>query len=80
MARLLLDFPKASKSMEPSRGNSKKTIYFLILCLFLTIPLIKNSLHGKEDVDQCVSCHTDVGKMKKMITKFPEPPAEEGEA
>jgi hypothetical protein len=80
MAWLLLDLSKASKSMEPLRGNSKTTIYFLIFCLFLTIPLIKNSLYGKEDADQCVNCHTDVGKMKKMITKFPEPPAEEGEA
>lgn len=80
MAWLLLDLFNASKSMEPSRRNSKIVIYFLMFCLFLTIPLIKNSLYGKEDADQCVNCHTDVGKMKKMIPKFPEPPEEEGEA
>jgi len=66
--------------MEPSGGKSKAGLYFLIFCLFLTISLIKNSLPGQERVDQCVSCHTDIVKMKKMITEFPEPPAEEGEA
>lgn len=66
--------------MEPSGGKSKAGLYFLIICVFLAIPLIINSLLGQEYVDQCVSCHTDVGKMKKMITKFPELPEEEGEA
>jgi len=61
-------------------GKSKTGLYFLIICVFLAIPLIKNSLSGQEHIDQCVSCHTDIVKMKKMITEFPEPPGEEGEA
>ena len=29
--------------------------------------------------DACVDCHTDVAKMKTLITKFPDIAAEEGE-
>ena len=66
--------------MEPSKRYPKIFVSFIIFSLFFTISLIENFLHAKEDVDQCVSCHTDTNRMKALIPKFPEPPEEEGEA
>jgi nitrate/TMAO reductase-like tetraheme cytochrome c subunit len=66
--------------MEPSKKYCKIIIFFLIVSLFFTLSLIKDSLHAKEDTDQCLSCHTDKNRMKALIPKFPEPPEEEGEA
>jgi hypothetical protein len=66
--------------MEPSKRCHKLFVSSIIFSLFFTISLINNFLHAKEDVDQCVSCHTDKNRMKALIPKFPEPPEEEGEA
>lgn len=66
--------------MEPSKRYYKAILLFLIGSLFLTLSLFKPSLHAKEDVDRCLSCHTDKDRMKALIPKFPEPPEEEGEA
>ena len=66
--------------MEPSKRYCKIIIFFLIVSLFFTLSLIKDSLDAKEDTDQCLSCHTDKNRMKALIPKFPEPPEEEGEA
>jgi len=66
--------------MEPSKKYPKIFVSLIIFSLFFTISLIKNFLHAKEDMDQCLSCHTDKNRMKALIPKFPEPPEEEGEA
>jgi hypothetical protein len=66
--------------MVPSIKYYKIIIFLLINSLFFTLSLIKDSLHAKEDMDQCLSCHTDKNRMKALIPKFPEPPEEEGEA
>jgi hypothetical protein len=75
---LLLEY--SFVQMEPLKRYRRIIIFFLILSLFFTLFLIKDCLHAKEDVDQCLSCHTDKNRMKALIPKFPEPPEEEGEA
>jgi len=66
--------------MEPSKRYCEIFIFFLLGSLLLTLSPFKAPLHAKEDVDQCLSCHTDKNRMKTLIPKFPEPPEEEGEA
>jgi hypothetical protein len=46
---------------------------------FFGIPILVTSF-AIESKDQCISCHTDISRMKALITKFPELPVEEGEA
>ncbi len=46
---------------------------------FFGIPILVTSF-AIEARDQCISCHTDISRMKAFIPKFPEPPEEEGEA
>jgi len=56
---------------------------FLLLIIvgfsFFGIPILALSL-ALQSKDQCISCHTDISRMKALISKFPEPPEEEGEA
>jgi hypothetical protein len=46
---------------------------------FFGIPILVPSL-ALDSKDQCIRCHTDISRMKALITKFPELPVEEGEA
>jgi hypothetical protein len=66
--------------MESSKKYCEIFIFFLLVSLFLTLSSFKAPLCANEDMDQCLSCHTDKNRMKALIPKFPEPPEEEGEA
>ncbi len=54
--------------------------FFLLTSFFLLFFPSLSVDQTRESDDGCNLCHTDINRMKTLITKFPELPEEEGEA